>query len=370
MYLGLEKVSKFKTFEGFFKLNEREFELFKKNYKFEKSFYFGNKKIMELKDFEKLKKEKKIVDFFEDEAEYKLREKLKEVELEKIKIEEETKTETETDIKEIKNNDKLKKKEKISKAEIVQWKTVQAKKYLERKTRVLKRLDNQFEKIKDTLSKLSENVLQLSDIFKELDLQETAMDYKISAGLNWRKQWEADKNEIKLGNKQHSENAWQFGVDMCKQWSIYTKLQETILKEEMIKGVKLMKEGDTNLLEKVFCTQEQINTEFIYEMKKFNLKKKEIIRKKKIEELPITDEFKNNKEFIELLKKEDKLCSKMIMKEKTDSLYHMGLYFENSNNLSFLQMQNIRMFFNSLFDKKFDRWKDILKLHANLLFEF
>jgi hypothetical protein len=66
-YINYEFVYKFDVWNGFLGLNSNMFETFRKNYVSRKGYLLGNKKILRLKDLDRMKSENKLSKLFDQE---------------------------------------------------------------------------------------------------------------------------------------------------------------------------------------------------------------------------------------------------------------------------------------------------------------
>ena len=83
-----------------------------------------------------------------------------------------------------------KQKRRILKSELIHWKSTQCKKFLETKSQIMKRLQKELGEVCSLLDKISAKTLKLSYIFRELDFQETALNFKMKHGFSWKKKLE------------------------------------------------------------------------------------------------------------------------------------------------------------------------------------
>jgi hypothetical protein len=249
-------------------------------------------------------------------------------------------------------------------------KSLSCKKYLQTKSQILKRIEQKVKSIRDIHQKLSEKMLQLSDLFRELDYQELTLQFKVKHGFGWKKEFERFRQECVEGKNQPPTNAWQFGIKMCKQWSVYQRISSIILEKELRLPTHLLRKTNESLEERAFSIQEQLNTEYIYEQKKLRMKKKKLLRSRGVKDWGVCESVDNRQKVIRGLEKGERWGWGLMCWEQSSLMRHLKGLFESSNSASFLQLENLQMLENSMFVKKFELLKKSFKKHLNMLIEF
>ena len=259
---------------------------------------------------------------------------------------------------------------KILKSELIKWKSLSCQKYLQTKANILKRLEDKIQSIQNLHRKMSQKLLQLTDLFRELDFQETALQFKVTHGFNWKKELETFRKECLDGKKKPQTNAWQFGIQMSKQWSIFERVSSIILEKNLRQPVHLLRKTSESLDERTFAIQEQTNAEYIYEQKKLRMKKKKLLRSRGVKDWEINEMVNQRQKVIRGLEKGERWGWGVMCWEQSSLMRHLKGLFESSNSASFLQMENLQMLENSMIVKKFDIIKKLFKKNLKLLVDF
>ena len=373
-YLGYEQIFKFDVWNGFLGLENKTFETFKTNYSSRKGYMFGDKKNVGLKELSRMKKEDHLSKLFDLEI-------LSEVENKFIEEENNMPTgislilESQTmnlRFTELYHRESLTPKfqKKILKSELIQWKSQKCKKYLEVKAQILKRLEEKLKTICSLHEQLSEKFLQLSDIFRELDFQETAIQFKVKHGFGWKEELQNFTRDCALGKGKPQQNAWQFGVKMSKQWSIFQKISALTVEREMGLPTHLLRKTGESLADRAFLHQESINAEYIYEQKKLRLKKKKLLKSKGVKDWGVCESVQRRDKVIRGLEKGERWGWGLMCWERSSLMRHFKGLFETSNSATFLQMENLQMLENSMFVHRFQNIKNSLQRNFRLLTEF
>ena len=234
----------------------------------------------------------------------------------------------------------------------------------------MERLESQLKEVCDLLNKVSTKTLKLSYLFRELDYQETSINFKMKHGFSWKKKLQQFKEDCAAGRDTKQPNAWQFGVEMCNRWSITQKIQSIMLENELRISSNVIRKGGQSIYKEVFEPQEQLNTEYIYEQKLLREKKFKLLQKNKFNDWKLMDKFRNNQKIIHWLKSGEIWTRALMCWEESSSMRHFKGIFEIKNSASFLQLENFQMFENSLFYKKFLNISQTLKKHFALITEF
>jgi hypothetical protein len=259
---------------------------------------------------------------------------------------------------------------KILKSELIQWKAIKCSKYLQTKYHILKRLEEHIASISALHQQLSEKMLQLSDIFRELDFQETSLQFKMRHGFNWKVELEKFRNEFSHGKSRPQTNAWQFGTKMAKKWSIFQKINSLILEKELKLPIHLLRKTSESLQQKGFMNQETMNSEYIFEQKKLRSKKKKLLKSRGVKDWEVCEAVKNRQKVIRGLEKGERWGWGMMCWKQSSLMRHLKGIFENSNSAIFLQLENLQMLENCLFVRKFQKIKKELEGNIQLLLEF
>lgn len=262
------------------------------------------------------------------------------------------------------------KKNRILKSELIQWKSQECRQYLKTKGQILKRLEEQICKIVTLLDKLSAETLGLSYIFRELDIQETSINYKMKFGLSWKRELKAFRDACLEGRETPPPNAWQFGVEMCNRWSVAERIKSLTIKKELRVATDLIRKGSLSLSSEVFEAQEVLNADFIYEQKSFREKQHHLLEKKKYQDWGLHPKFCENDRIIHWLRSGEGWVKKLMCWDRQSLLRHYKGIFEVSNSSSFLQLENFQMFENSLFYQKFMKISKTLRDGLDLLSSF
>jgi hypothetical protein len=261
-------------------------------------------------------------------------------------------------------------KNRILKSELIQWKSLQCKEYLKTKHQILGRLKEQISKVVSLLEKLSSETLCLSYIFRELDIQETTLNFKMKHGFSWRKELQAFNEACMEGRETVPPNAWQFGVQMCNKWSIAERIKSISLKKELKIPTDFICLGSKSISEDVFDSQEILNADYIYEQKKLRQKKQKLLEKKRYTEWGLYEKFGENDRIIHWLNSGESWVKSLMCWQEETFLRHFKAVFEVRNSSSFLQLENFQMFENSLFYQKFLKISQTLRENLELISTF
>lgn len=259
---------------------------------------------------------------------------------------------------------------KILKSELIQWKTAKCSKYLQTKSLIFKRMEDLLKTISVLHQTLSEKMLQLSDLFRELDFQETSLQFKMRHGFGWKRELEKFRNDCAQGKTRPQTNAWQFGNQLAKQWSIFQKINSLSFERDLRLPTHLLRKTGESLEQRGFSAQETINTEYIYEQKKLRSKKKKLLHSKGIKDWGVCESVKNRDKVIRGLEKGERWGWGLMCWPKSSLMRHLKGLFETGNSAKFLQLENLQMLENSLFVKKFRKIKKEMNENMKLLLEF
>ena len=259
---------------------------------------------------------------------------------------------------------------RVLKSELIQWKSLQCKGYLDKKRDILKRLETKLVDVCSLLNKLSAETCNLSHIFRELDIQETTLNFKMKYGFSWKKRLKEFKQACREGRESASANAWQFGVELCSRWSISQKIQSLTLQKELKVAADLVRKGAASLHKDVFDSQEVTNSEYVYEQKKLRNKKNKLLQKSRFGEWGIFYKFQANERVLQWLKSGESWVKELMCWEESSLLRHLKGVFEVSNSASFLQLESFQMLENSLFYHKFLNIGKMLRDNFTLVSQF
>jgi regulator of replication initiation timing len=251
-------------------------------------------------------------------------------------------------------------------SEKIQWKIGEVRKYLNKEEFIMHRLETQMSAISKTLSTLSSEILQLSELFKQLEIQEDMITSKLGLGISWKSK---KKNEKKK-KENSTSNAWQFGIDICKKWSLFTSMQKTVFENEFSVYTKDIWKKYRNLDTKIFKDQETINGDFIYREKNFKSEKTSLINKSPVEKWELQERWDGNEALIQALKEGKKWAVDVVKPRRSRLFWHFSDYFRSSNKSSFLQFENFRMHINCCYYKAFKKWNRWMKDAVFLITDF
>lgn len=251
-------------------------------------------------------------------------------------------------------------------SEVVQWKISEIRKYLNKKEFIMHRLETQMSSVNKILESLSLEILQLSEIFKQLEIQETAISSKLKLGVNWQKKQAQGEQQPKAA----ASNAWGFGIDICKKWGLFVRLQKTVFENEFEVYTKGIWRKFRNLDNKIFKDQETINGDFLYRERNFKGEKLNLVKKYPVERWELDDRWVGNERVVAAIKGGEKWAADLVKPARSRLFWHFSDYFKSSNKSSFLQLENFRMHVNCCFFKAFKKWNKWMKEAAFLMTDF
>ena len=371
--LRYEQICQFDAIAGFLGLSEDSFDEFRANYRVEAEYLTGDQPVADLQTIRRLAQAQRLSDVFDLELTREAKKKLKHEQNEEsgnsrfcpgkfAKNED-------LDFLEFQNSEPAPKKKRSLKSEVIQWKSKQCTLFLTTKIGIIRRLEKQLHATSQLLETLSKHILQLSYLFREMDIQETSLNFKMKHGLTWMKELKRFKQACQEGRESAQPNAWRFGLQMCNRWSVTQKLQSLLLK-----GFKapcdVITSGAESLIQRVFDPQNELNGEYVYEQRKLRERKQKLLRGTKVAKWGLTEKFQNNKKVTNWLKSGEAWARGLMLWKESSAMRHFRGVFEAENSASFLQLENFQMFENSFFYRKFLELKALLNKHDSIISEY
>lgn len=234
----------------------------------------------------------------------------------------------------------------------------------------MRRIESQIKTICGLHQKLSEKYLQLSDQFRELDFQEVSLQFQVKYGFGWKKEMEQFRRECTQGKCQPQVNAWKFGVQVSKQWSIFQKMSSMVLQKDLGLPAHLLRKTSESLEQRTFASQEMTNVEYIFEQKKLRAKKKKLLHSKGVKDWGVCESVHRRDQVIRGLEKGENWGWGLMCWQQSSLMRHLKGLFENSNSGSFLQLENLQMLENSMIVDKLKKIKNIFTDNLKLLVNF
>lgn len=362
-YLPYQHLSNFHIWENFLKLEHKEFELFRKWYKKETRYLFGNKKFYRMRDFEDLDKKGDLPNIYQRQYLDNLRERLQQV----ANGPQSPDPNSSAPADKAPDKKQAKKKSKLFSEEL-QWKTNQVRNYLNKKQFIFNRLELQMGVVSQALSTLSKELLQMSELFRELDIQEDLISTKLSLGANWKaksKKQAEDDPESKS-----SASAWKFGIKITKKWSLFIRSQKTIFEKQLETLTQGMWKEYQSLDKRLFKDQENINGDYMYRERNLRNEKLYLATKSPPEKWGLGDEWQGNQPLVESIRAGKRWAVDLLLPQKSRLFWHYTDYFRKSNQSSMLQLENFRMHVNCCYYKAFRGWVDWARESAFLVTQF
>lgn len=279
------------------------------------------------------------------------------------------------------------KEKRILYSEEVQWKIQSTRNFMQRSKLIYKRLEKQILEISKTQDTLSKQLYAASDLFKELQIQEETLEKKLSLGINWKaeltriRESNISKSETDEDNENPFQNsksqkqkgaqsAYKFGVDLFKQWSLFTSSQKLSLESEIRDLIGSTNESFGHFDSKILRDQEGINEDFIYRYKTFTAERANLVRKKPVADWKMHPHWASNEFILNSLKQGEKWPLDLVLFDKSRKFWHYRDFFRTSNHFTFFQVENLRFLLNSSFYKSFERFKNETNQNLHLITHF
>ena len=250
------------------------------------------------------------------------------------------------------------------------WRSKQCKSYLEVKCQILKKVHAQVDEICGLHERLSLGYLQLADLFRELDYHATALEFKWVHTLDWKKKYKEFRKQLREGASVPRSNAWRQAMRMAKQWGVFQKVWQVELQRDLIRPVQLFAESCRSIQKDVFEVQEAINHEFLFEEKRLNQKKQKLLATRDPRDWALYDNLHNRADVVEGLLRGERWGLDVVCWQHSSLVRHLKGVFENTNFASLFQLQNLRMFEQSLLSNNFLDIRNSLEKHKSLLLDF
>lgn len=255
---------------------------------------------------------------------------------------------------------------KYLRSEITQWKTQQIRDYMNTTEKILKRAESKSKSVVRLLDSLSTEMYELSELFREMDIQESQLTAKLENGMSWRSH---KSNQFELFGPRPA-NAWQYGVDLFKHWAVFSKAQRVLVDSQIKDLTREVKNCAQKFRKGVVDSQITINGDFIYRQKNFIKRKVEMVNGKSVHEWGIPKEMAGNPKVRNAILKKEKWAWSLVSFEDSCRFRHLKSYFESTNECLLMQVENFRMFINSLYYSRFRNCFETLADHLFLLKKF
>lgn len=225
---------------------------------------------------------------------------------------------------------------KYLRSEITQWKTQQIRDYMNTTEKILKRAESKSKSVVRLLDSLSTEMYELSELFREMDIQESQLTAKLENGMSWRSH---KSNQFELFGPRPA-NAWQYGVDLFKHWAVFSKAQRVLVDSQIKDLTREVKNCAQKFRKGVVDSQITINGDFIYRQKNFIKRKVEMVNGKSVHEWGIPKEMAGNPKVRNAILKKEKWAWSLVSFEDSCRFRHLKSYFESTNECLLMQVEN------------------------------
>lgn len=255
---------------------------------------------------------------------------------------------------------------KYLRSEVSQWKTEQIKAYLNTTEKILKRVESKSKTVISLMDSLSAELYELSETFREMDIQESQLTAKLQHGMGWRSH---KSNQFELFGSRPA-NAWQYGVDLFRQWSVFGKAQRVLVDSQIKDLTREVKNCAQGFRRRIVEDQISLNADFIYRQKNFITRKVNLINSKSVDLWGLPSEFIRNSKVRNAILKKEKWAYSLVSFEDSCRFRHLKSYFDSTNECMLMQIENFRMFVNSIYYSRFRNCFETLADHLFLLKSF